>query len=101
MPKLTVPELDALAESNAVSDYPREGLKDEKIAALEAAGVNLAEVEPPTVYRLRLRDDVNAAQFNAGGIEVSLDADNPVFETTEASYYLGARGLPFLEEVEG
>lgn len=60
-----------------------------------------AAPEQDPVYRLRLRDDVNAAQFNAGGVEVSLDADNPVFETTEVSYYLGARGLPFLEEVEG
>lgn len=32
-------ELDALADSNDVDDYPRSGTKDEKASALQAAGV--------------------------------------------------------------
>lgn len=99
MPKLTVADLDALAAEHSVADYPADGLKDEKIAALEAAGVDLSASEPPTVYRLRLRDDANAAQFNSGGEEIRLDRDSPTFETTDAAAYLGARALPFLEEV--
>lgn len=36
---LTHDELDALADSNDVADYPRSGTKDEKVNALSSAGV--------------------------------------------------------------
>lgn len=36
---LTVAKLDALAEEHGVEDYPANGKKADKVAALEAAGV--------------------------------------------------------------
>ena len=97
----TVPELDALAEEHDVLDYPADGLKADKVAALEAAGVEL-DAEPPRVYRLQLSDEVEGAvaAFQMGDRNVELDADNPVFETTDRWEYLGARDLPFLVDLE-
>jgi hypothetical protein len=50
------------------------------------------------VYRLRLKEGMNAAQFNSGGVEVELTEASPVFETTDPAAYLGARDLAFLED---
>ena len=97
----TVPELDALAEEHSVLDYPKDGLKPEKVAALEAAGVEL-DAEPPRVYRLKLSDKVEGqwARFQMGDRSIELTAENPVFETTNRWEYLGARDLPFLDDQE-
>jgi hypothetical protein len=40
---LTVADLDSLAESEGVEDYPKSGTKAKKLEALEAAGVDLPE----------------------------------------------------------
>lgn len=51
---LTHDQLDHLADENAVADYPTSGNKDEKVAALDAAGVTAHEdapAEAPTKTR--------------------------------------------------
>ena len=99
---MKVAELDALAEKHSVLDYPVDGLKADKEAALEAAGIVLEPEEPPRVYRLRLSEDVEGqwARFQMGDVAIELTADNPVFETTDRWEYYGARELPFLDDLE-
>jgi hypothetical protein len=96
----TVPELDALAEEHDVADYPADGLKAEKVAALEAVGVDF-DAEPDPMYHFRLKDDVEGgvASFMAEGKAIELNADSPDFETADRSVALGLRGVWFLEEV--
>lgn len=97
----TVAELDALAEEHNVIDYPVDGVKADKMAALEAAGIAVDSVEPATVYSFRLKDDVEGgvASFMADGRAVDLSAENPEFETTDRSVAAGLRDVWFLEEV--
>jgi Fe-S cluster assembly iron-binding protein IscA len=52
-------------------------------------------------YALKLKDGLNGGQFNAGGEEVELTEKDPVFETSELAVFMGAKSLPFLEEVKG
>lgn len=63
-------------------------------------GARNAPKNDEPVYRLRLVDGVNGAQFNVGGEEISLDADSPVFETKSFNAFRSARDLPFLEEAD-
>ena len=109
MPELnehTVAELDELAEANAVEEYPANGNKAEKVAALEAAGV---EGEGNTVYRLQLRDDYFDEDTTPVASFMVSEAPKPsrsvtlhegeIFETQDYTVYVGLRDLPFLEEV--
>lgn len=110
MTKVTVPELDALAAEHHVDDYPADGKKDEKIAALEAAGVEIVAGErfrfrltDKTCERLSdesLRDELRVVRFWADGKRVELTADDDTFETTDADVARGLRDLPMLEEIE-
>jgi hypothetical protein len=111
MPELnehTVAELDELAVANEVEEYPSGGSKAEKVAALEAAGVE-ADPDPDPVYRLQLRADyfdegvTPTASFTVSepprpNRSVNL-TEGEVFETTDRATWLGLRDLPFLEEV--
>lgn len=45
---LKVAELDELAAANDVEDYPSSGNKDDKVAALEGAGVTEPTTDEPT-----------------------------------------------------
>jgi hypothetical protein len=112
-----VAELDDLAASNEVADYPSSGNKAEKVAALEAAGIG---PQPTVVYRLQLRQDYfegkphpasesapvpddqpteAVASFMADTKSVTLTGDE-VFSTHDRSLFYGLRDLPFLEVVE-
>lgn len=101
--ELTVAELDAVADQHQVADYPSDGLKADKLEALTAVFGEAfeAELEEIVTYRLTLVDDVNGAQFNLGGEEISLDTDNPVFETTHQPTFVDLlRTHPFLVEAD-
>lgn len=55
-------------------------------------------------YAIELKADVVSAQFNANGVEVSLTADSPRFETDDVLVYRELRQQPFakdLGEVKG
>lgn len=106
---LKVGELDELAERHGVENYPADGKKDEKLAALEAAGIE----GPDARYRFRLnaetrdrladenlREELRVVRFWAGGRRVELTAADDTFETRDPDVARGLRDLPMLEEVD-
>lgn len=105
---LKVEELDELAATHGVADYPVDGKKDEKVAALAAAGIE----GPDEKHRFRLtadvldrlasgevREELRHVSFMAGGKAVRLTADEPEYETRDGDVARGLRDLAFLEEV--
>jgi len=93
-------ELDDLAAANGIVWDDDVSTKADKAAVLSTAGITPSE---PT-YRLRLKESFfgegveHTASFMAGDRSVSLNADNPTWETHDRTLWFGLRDLPFLED---
>lgn len=96
---LTVPRLDELASEHDVPEYPADGLKAEKVAALEEAlGADYEVADDKPVYVLGVADGYNGVQFQAGVRHVELEAGE-TFETTDAQLYESLRGTVGVEHL--
>lgn len=95
---LTVARLDELASDHAVQDYPADGLKAEKVEALEEALGADFEVEEKRTYEIGVADGFNGVQFQAGQRLVDL-RPGETFETTDSLLYESLRGTVGLEHL--
>jgi hypothetical protein len=94
--KLNVPELDALAVDLQADDYPANGKKDEKLAALRPLVGD--EYEPKPVFTLTLNEDFNGGQFqSSNGKHIELTKEHPTFQTSDVNEFDALRELPFLD----
>lgn len=93
--KLTVAELDALAQELEANDYPADGKKDEKVEALRPHVGDEYESKP--VFTLTLVEGVNGGQFQASsGLHVALSVDSPTYTTADQNEARALAELPFL-----
>ena len=95
---LTVARLDELASEHGVAEYPADGLKADKVAALEEALGAEFEVDEKPTYVLGVASGYNGVQFQAGQRLVELEAGD-TFETTDALLYASLRGTVGLEHL--
>jgi hypothetical protein len=95
---LTVARLDELASEHGVLDYPADGLKADKVEALEEALGSDYEVDEKPTYVLGVADGYNGVQFQAGQQHVELEAGD-TFETTDALLYESLRGTVGLDHL--
>ena len=95
---LTVAQLDELASEHEVQGYPADGLKADKLTALEEALGEEFEAEEKPTYRLGVADGFNGVQFQAGQRHVELEAGD-TFETTDGLLYESLRGTVGLEHL--
>lgn len=97
---LTVARLDELAAQHGVSDYPADGLKADKVEALEEAlGVDYEAPDDAPTWSVSAADGYNGAQFQAGNQHVELEGDD-VYTTSDPNLAAGLRDVPFLKVEE-
>lgn len=96
---LTVARLDELASEHGVADYPADGLKADKVEALEEALGADYTVEDGPSWTVSLASGYNGAQFQAGVALISLEGSE-TYTTSDGALAAGLRDVPFLEVEE-